>query len=135
MNDMKLQALFSLRTNNFNDPKIIDKVTDLWDTALEKLSDHDGSIFGVYHNYDSNYRGDYDLSIAIATDQPAHGTIQLGQHYREFKISLNQPSSIVEAWHAIWAMEDKGDLQRQYDADYEEYRPNGTVSIFISLKP
>lgn len=130
-----LQALLSLRTNNFNDPEIIDRVTDLWDQALKTLPDHEGSVFGVYHNYESNYQGDYDLSVAIATDQHDNGTITLGDHYREFKVTMNQPSSIVEAWKSIWQMEEKGELQRQYDADYEEYRTNGTVSIFISLKP
>lgn len=130
-----LQALLSLRTNNFNDPEIIDRVTDLWDKALEKLSDHEGSVFGVYHNYESNYQGDYDLSIAISTDHPKNDAITLGNHYREFKVTMNQPSSIVEAWKSIWQMEDNGELNRQYDADYEEYRTNGTVSIFISVKP
>ena len=129
-----LQPILSLRTNNFNDPKIIDKVTDLWAKALNKLADHNGSIYGVYHNYDSNYKGDYDLSIAIATDETQDNAIILGHNYREFPIALNQPSSIVETWQTIWQMEENDELDRQYDADYEEYRADGTVSIFISLK-
>ena len=129
-----LQPILSLRTNNFNDPKIIERVTDLWAKALKTLADHHGSIYGVYHNYESNYQGDYDLSISIATEQLQDNTITLGHNYREFPIALNQPSSIVEVWQNIWQMEENGELDRQYDADYEEYRSDGKVSIFISLK-
>jgi len=129
-----LQPVLSLRTNNFNDPEIIKKVTDLWAAALKKLSDHNGSIYGVYHNYESNYQGDYDLSISIVTEQLQDNTITLGHNYREFPITLNQSSSIVEVWQNIWQMEKNGELDRQYDADYEEYRADGTVSIFVSLK-
>lgn len=129
-----LQPILSLRTNNFSDPKIIERVTDLWAKALKTLADYHGSIYGVYHNYESNYQGDYDLSISIATEQLHDNTITLGHNYREFAIALNQPSSIVEVWQSIWQMEKNGELDRQYDADYEEYRADGTVSIFISLK-
>ncbi len=130
-----LQPFLSLRTNNWNDPEIIEKVTDLWAEALQLLPNHTGSIFGVYHNYESNYQGDYDLSIAISTEKPRDNAITLGDHYREFSVLLNQPSSIFEAWQKIWKMEEQGELNRQYDADYEEYRADGTVAIFISLKP
>ncbi|GAA5094004.1 effector binding domain-containing protein [Wohlfahrtiimonas larvae] len=129
-----LQPLLSLRTNNFNDPDIIEKVTDLWDKALGMLDHYDGNIYSVYHNYESNYKGSYDISIATSTTQKQSNTIILGKNYREFPIALNQPSSIVEVWQTIWQMEDNGEIDRQYDVDYEEYRTDGTVSIFISLK-
>ena len=130
---MILQPIFSLRTNNFNDPDIIEKITDLWAKALKQLEDHTGSVYGVYHNYDNNYQGDYDLSIAIPTEQPKDHAITLGEQYREFIVTMNQPSSIFEMWQHIWQLEEKGELNRRYDVDYEEYRPDGTVSIFISI--
>ena len=86
-----LQPILSLRTNNFNDPKIIDKVTDLWAKALDILADHNGSIYGVYHNYDSNYKGDYDLSIAITTDETQDNAITLGHNIVSFLLlCINQ---------------------------------------------
>lgn len=65
---MKLTIISSVRTNNFNDDRLVEKIAGLWKEASIHLT-QDQIIYGVYHNYESDYKGDYTLSIAIEDSQ------------------------------------------------------------------
>lgn len=62
---MKLNLLQSIRTNNFNDNQLIEKMERMWKEASSKLKHHKGNVYGVYYDYESNYKGDYSLGVAI----------------------------------------------------------------------
>ena len=62
---MKLTIINSTRTNNFNDNLLIQKITELWKEKSNRLTNKEIITYAVYHNYESNYKGDYTLSIAI----------------------------------------------------------------------
>lgn len=62
---MKLSIINSMRTNNFNDERIMQKITELWKEASERLTKNESITYGVYYEYESDYKGDYSLSVAI----------------------------------------------------------------------
>lgn len=62
---MKLTIINSVRTNNFNDSFLIQKITRLWKESSNRLTNKEIITYAVYHNYESNYKGDYSLSMPL----------------------------------------------------------------------
>jgi predicted transcriptional regulator YdeE len=60
---MKLFIIDSIRTNNFHDEQMMEQIKTMQENAFRKLEHHLNNVYGVY--YESDYRGDYSLSIAI----------------------------------------------------------------------
>lgn len=126
------QSLASIRTNNFQDPDMIEKITQLWADVANHNIDQAAPIYGIYHQYASNYRGDYTLSIAQKVGEDA-GDIPQSMEYREFPAENASPEAIYAVWQMIWQLEETHEIDRAYEVDYEEYRPDGTASVFISI--
>lgn len=132
---MKLKTINSIRTNNFNDEKIMEKIGQLWKEAFEQLKNYNGITYGVYHQYESNYKGDYTLSVAIeAEDSQANLEITETTKYEVFSVDTENEHGIIKAWQEIWAKEDNGTLSRAYTIDFEKYYPNGDIEIYIAIK-
>lgn len=53
-NLMKLTVINSVRTNNFNDDLLLQKISGLWKEASSRLTGQDSIVYGVYHTYESN---------------------------------------------------------------------------------
>lgn len=131
---MILDELAKVRTNNFNDPEMGVKIQQVWEKATRQLTG-DTVLYGVYHQFASDYRGDYTLSIAAAnpsTNQPL--TIDIGGNRRTFTVDPTQEMAVYKTWQTIWSMEKEGRLSRAYQADYEKYNPDGSIEIVIELK-
>ncbi len=63
----KIYVLDSCVTNNFKDKLLLEKITNAWGSVANAKSPT--SIkYGVYHNYESDYKGDYTLSIATCDE-------------------------------------------------------------------
>ncbi len=62
---MMLYIIDSIRTNNFHGEQMMGKIRTLWENASRKLEHHQNNVYGIYYDYESDYRGDYLLSIAI----------------------------------------------------------------------
>jgi len=131
---LKLSIIKSIRTNNFNDERIMQKITDLWQEASEQLPKNENT-YGVYHNYESDYKGDYSLSIAIENHN-GESMIEIPKNnkYRIFKVDTTDPQGIFHTWSKIWEQEEAGILQRAYSFDFEKYYPNGEIEIHIAIK-
>lgn len=129
-------AINSVTTNNFTDENMIDKIQSLWQEAQSKIKDNTGCVYGVYHHYQSDYRGDYTLSIAV--DHPIQhvaSTITPNpiDNYAVFEVNDNHEDKIYQTWQQIWALEQGNKIRRAYDVDFEKYYPDGRVEIYISL--
>ena len=59
---MKLYVVNSIRTNNFNDDQMIVKIKKMWEDSLRKIMHDQTIVYGVYYEYESDYKGDYSLS-------------------------------------------------------------------------
>ncbi len=130
---MELTIINSVRTNNFNDDRIMEKIAGLWKEALSHLN-QDQIIYGVYHNYESDYKGDYTLSIAIEESKGKPSLeIPKNGNYEIFNVDTTDEQGIVHTWKMIWERENSSTLKRAYTYDFEKYYPNGDIEIYIAI--
>ena len=132
---MNLTIIKSVRTNNFKDEAIMQKITEMWKEALSFLNNRDVVTYGVYYDYESDYKGDYTLSVAIE-ESANDSSIKIlnTNEYEIFKVDASDENGILNAWKEIWEREEKGGLERAYSVDFEKYYPNGQVEIHIAIK-
>ncbi|MEI3607398.1 effector binding domain-containing protein [Pseudogracilibacillus sp. SE30717A] len=131
---MKLKVLSSIRTNNFNDPEIMNKIKELWKEASFKLENNNKSTYGVYHGYESDYQGDYSLSVCVKESDSDDIELPENENYNVFRVDSSDEQGILKAWEHIWKLEEAGELKRAYTYDFEKYYPNGDVEINIAVK-
>ncbi|QUG42975.1 effector binding domain-containing protein [Psychrobacillus sp. INOP01] len=114
-----------VRTNN-NDSSIFSKK---WEEFLQNKVNSD--IYAIYSNYESDYTGDFDFMIG--TEEMAGEdsiTIENGDYY-VWEVESNGLNSVGKAWREIW----ESDLPRAYKTDYEIYKQNGSIAIYLSVLP
>lgn len=131
---MNLYAINSIRTNNFKDEQIMSKIQTMWEEAFRQLGKYRGNVYGLYYDYQSNYRGDYSLSVAIEEDRGG-ARFHLPNHdrYEVFKVDTADEQGLLKAWSKIWDQEEAGLLKRTYSCDFEKYYPAGEVEIYIAI--
>jgi predicted transcriptional regulator YdeE len=132
---MNLTIIKSVRTNNFYDEAIMQKITDMWKEASSLLINKDEVIYGLYYDYESNYKGNYTVSVAVeGSDHNSQIKIPNSNKYEIFEVNSLGESGILNAWKEIWRREEQGVLKRAYSFDFEKYYPNGQVEIHIAIK-
>lgn len=134
-NLMKLTIINDVRTNNFNDELLMQKITGLWKEASNGLTNQDTIIYGVYHDYESDYKGDYTLSIAVE-DHKSEPSLEISNNakYEIFHVDTAEEQGVLNAWKNIWEQEDLGTLKRAYTHDFEKYYPDGKIEVHIAIK-
>ncbi|GGB42736.1 AraC family transcriptional regulator [Virgibacillus dakarensis] len=130
---MDLTIINTIRTNNFNDEQVMQKIMDMWKGASAKLSQHEGNIYGLYYEYESDYKSDYTLSVAIEGESESSITIPENTKYEVFKVDTDSEQGILDTWNEIWNKEKEGQLDRAYTYDFEKYYPNGNIVIYIAV--
>lgn len=132
---MKLKIIKSVRTNNFKDDDIMQKITDMWKEASSLLNNQDEVSYGLYYDYESDYKGDYSISVGIEGNDYEHSIeIPYTSKYEIFRVDISEEYGILNAWKEIWGLEEKGVLERAYLYDFEKYYPNGQIEIHIAIK-
>ncbi|MBC2240893.1 GyrI-like domain-containing protein [Listeria booriae] len=125
--EKQLFIINEVRTNNFNDSQVADKIGALWEEAKQYQQENQ-TFYGIYMDYESDFSGDY--SVRVATDYQAFvgaETIVIPQQqYHVFPVE----NDVFAAWQEIWKLP----LDRSYVFDYEEYLPDGSTLIHIGLK-
>lgn len=132
---MKLKIIKSIRTNNFSDERVMQKITEMWKEASAHLTNHKNLTYGVYYQYESNYKDNYSLSVAIE-DNDGESFIEIpnNEKYEIFKVDTSEEQGIYNTWSKIWEQEEAGTLERAYSNDFEKYYPNGEIEIYIAIK-
>lgn len=132
---MKLKVIQEIRTNNFTDQHVMEKITNMWQVAASELSNYQGYTYGLYYNYESNYQGDYTLCVAIEQNNGEESIdIPRDTEYAIFTVDTEDEQGIFNTWQTIWKQEEAGQLKRAYTFDYEKYAADGSVEIFIAIK-
>ncbi|WP_458119291.1 GyrI-like domain-containing protein [Paenibacillus sp. Z6-24] len=133
---MRLQKIQTTRTNNFKDEQMLEKIQGVWQASQPHLAQQQGAVYGVYHEYESDYKGDYSLTIAVETDGEDADHLQVDESaaYQVFPVDAADEQGVIKAWKTIWKLEEEGSLQRAYTLDYEKYSTDGTKAIHIALK-
>ncbi|GGA40199.1 GyrI-like domain-containing protein [Psychrobacillus lasiicapitis] len=113
-----------VRANN-NDVSIFSKA---WEEFLKKPVK--GEIYAVYSNYESDYTGDFDFLIGTEEKNGEHSiTINNGEYYI-WKVESNDLAGVSKAWSEIW----ESDLRRAYTTDFEVYKTDGSIAIYLSVE-
>lgn len=134
---MELYIIKTIRTNNYFDMKMMEKVKNIWEKSKEILKDYNNIIYGVYYNYQGDYKGDYTLGIGIENiiEKEFEEKIEIENiEYKIFEVDEKEEFGVFNTWHSIWELEDKGELERRYTYDYEKYYPDGKIEIYIGIK-
>lgn len=133
MNLRNLYCLYSMRTNNFNDPRLQEKFEELWEKAAD-LFPLEEPIYALYHEYESDYKGDYTVSLALESQLGQAKTKTAEVPKQDYKIFPATRETIPQTWQEIWRLEELGQLNRLYQLDFEKYDPDGEVNIYIGVK-
>jgi predicted transcriptional regulator YdeE len=101
-----------------------------------------GALLAVYTNYDSDYMGEYDLVVSAevsSLDEIPEGTEGLSLPPSEYLIFAAQgkmPDVVVQTWDWIWRyFSQPTEYQRAYTADFELYKGENAVDIYIAVQP
>ncbi|CAH0154480.1 hypothetical protein SRABI96_00798 [Peribacillus sp. Bi96] len=128
----EVYVIGEIRTNNFSDKDLFEKIGSLW----RKTNDHNienDMKYGIYHQYENHYRGDYTLSIATEIPLSNEKILIPENKYKVFEC-IQDEHSVGETWKKIWQLEDEKKLNRNYSLDFEKYYPDGKVEIHIAIK-
>ncbi len=115
------------------------KIAPLWEKFYTEIMPNlkEGtSLYGVYHNYESDAHGMYDILVG----SEEHGedlvpvTLQEGR-YLKFSVKGEMPGAIIDAWTRVWAyFEDPSiDERRAYETDFEHYISMNEADIYIGV--
>ena len=125
MIDTKMIYGNKVRTNN-HDNIIFSKK---WEDFLQNKVN--GDIYAIYSNYESDYTGNFDFMIGTEEKSGEDSiTIENGEYY-VWEVESKDPSDVGKAWREIWI----SDIPRAYKTDFEIYKTNGSVAIYLSVLP
>jgi len=132
---MKFLILDSERTNNFTDPNIQTKIMSLWEKnslGIKQFLKEDLTIACVYHEYQTNYKHDY--TVSLCKEDNTNGVFDTSKYQWEvYKVDVNDKLGVINTWQKIWLDEENHKINRVYDFDFEQYKPNGEISIAVAI--
>ncbi|KGR86208.1 GyrI-like domain-containing protein [Lysinibacillus odysseyi] len=131
---MNLIIIKKIRTSNFNDERVVQKITDMWKVASTELSNHKGTTYGLYYEYESDYKGDYTLGVAVEGENESSIVIPPGTKYEIFEVNAAEEQGVYNTWNEIWKKEEEGQLKRAYTYDFEKYSPDGRIDVYIAVE-
>lgn len=111
--------------NNF-DINIDAKIQRLFDT--QDMSKYLNYVV-VYHNYQSDFTGNYDMSLALIVDSSEYDLKV--DNLTKFDHDSNE--SVIKIWQDIWGLETDKKLIRRYEADLEIHTGD-QVDVYLGLK-
>lgn len=98
----------------------------------------DSRIYGVYHKYESDYKGPYSVTAGVAVSQAAESAefesvlVRSGR-YLVFEEKGIIPDIVVRAWSKVWKyFEQSSNFERRYTTDFEVYAADDEVAIHIA---
>lgn len=50
-----------------------------------------------------------------------------------YKVDVNDKLGVINTWQKIWLDEENHKINRVYDFDFEQYKPNGEISIVVAI--
>ncbi len=133
---MKKIVWIKKRLSNSNIAGIMQHWEDFFQGGhMQKLNNGNSPLIAVYHNYESDVTGQYDLLIWIESKEITwYESIEIAQwNYKEYKTEWVWSEPVKKLWQEIW--NDKN-IVRAYTTDYEVYSwdpKNPKVSIFVSI--
>ncbi|QLB13213.1 putative transcriptional regulator YdeE [Bisgaardia hudsonensis] len=125
-------TLYPIKTIRLTNRTAEQDLSKLW-KSLNLPSDQ--ILYGLYHHYESDYKGEYDFSIALEQQNKQANPIEIDDNNYWFEVFNTDREQIVETWKTIWNKSQQGLLKRAYSLDFEKYYPDEKVEIYISIQP
>ncbi len=134
--DSKRVFGFKTRTTNADEMAGKGRIAKLWrqfeteklSQKLENISEN-GAVFGIYHEYETDFNGLYTLTIGHAVagnDDLSKSDLEECQivsgSYLKFETQGDSPTGVIALWQEIWGYDfEKQALKRAYQTDFEYY--------------
>lgn len=129
---------FKTRIENADEMKPdTEKIGALWGRFIGEVSPA-FPHYGVYHNYDEVFRGNYDLLAGIEGEpnEPPFDSVTIkGDRYLKFSAKGELHQAVLQCWEQVWAyfQDISIDERRAYETDFEVYRSMDEVEIYIGV--
>lgn len=144
LNEKQIHGL-SVRTSNAKEmnPQTasIGSVHQKFDATVVVDYQSGARVYGVYYNYESDYNGEYSMMAGADKVDKKYAdkleTVVLAAgKYMVFKAQGEVPQVVIETWQKIWAyFSNKGAPHlRSYTTDFEYYKNQNEIEIYIALK-
>lgn len=139
--DEKIVKGIKVRTRNADEMNLdSSKISGLWQRFYGDIFSNlapGASILGVYCNYESDFTGEFDVVAGSAELEEGVDsvTIQAGK-YLVFEGKGSMPQAVIDAWTSIWEYfsSDESKYLRAYTTDFELYKSDDEVQVFIAIK-
>jgi len=131
-----------VRTKNADEMTNEGKIAPLWKrfyTEVLPTLKEGATVYGVYHNYESDENGEFDVLVgADALDMTSEmKSLELEEgKYLMFPVKGELPQAIIETWGQIWAYfnDPSIDERRAFKTDFELYKSADEVEIYIGVE-
>lgn len=138
--ESKIIKGFETRTKNVNEmnPET-QKIAPLWGkyfTEIFHTLKEDKSLYGVYHNYESDAQGEFDVLVGAEEGTESLSSVHIEEgNYLVFPAKGEMPQAIIDTWARVWAyFEDPSiDERRAFKTDYEMYISSDEAEVVIGV--
>ena len=144
LNEKQITGI-SIRTTNANEinpqSSKIGVLHQKFDATVPVNYKEGARVYGVYYDYESDHNGEF--SVLAGADQVERNiaehleaiTLPAGA-YMVFEAKGKVPEIVIETWANIWAYFAQSgiDYMRSYKTDFEYYKNQSEVEIYISVK-
>lgn len=143
--DEKLIKGISVRTTNtreFNpETSKIGRLYQVFDKKVPVDYKNGARVYGVYYNYETDCSGEF--SVLAGTDkftelatEPLEQVTLVNGNYLVFVAKGQVPQVVIDTWTKVWDYfaNEEAPYQRAYATDFEFYKSQDEIEIYISLK-
>jgi predicted transcriptional regulator YdeE len=117
------------------------KIAPLWkrfNREILPILEEGTAVYAVYHNYESDVLGEYDLLIGtenFSTKNEVHSVILEEGRYLMFPVKGELPQALITTWQEIWHyfQDPSVDERRDFKTDFECYKSQNEVEIYIGV--
>ncbi|MBY0385545.1 GyrI-like domain-containing protein [bacterium] len=141
------KIVFGLKTRTKNADEMnpsTAKIGGLWQNFFSQrgpLLKSNSKVYGVYTNYESDMNGSFDVYAGADSLEKSNlpnletVSIQKGK-YLVFSSKGGMPQAVITAWTEIWNYFSSPSCphQRAYTTDFEFYKSDREVEVFIAIK-
>ena len=135
----------SVRTKNANEmnPET-SRIGGLWQKFYANIAPNlkdKATVFAVYYDYESDASGEYSVLAGSDKIEESYNknlekaSIHNGK-YMLFEAKGDLPQAVIDTWSKIWDFfsSDDAGYQRAYSTDFELYKSQNEIEIYIAVK-
>ena len=134
-----------VRTSNANEMDgSTAQIGKLWESFYKNVApklNENSKVYGLYTNYESDVSGLFDV-IACADTLESENIEGAVKHsvpagkYLTFSATGEMPQVVIGLWEDVWKyfQSDDCEHERAYSTDFEYYKSQNEVEVFIGVK-